>query len=66
MDYLLSLNSVPFLVTVHGLNSDYASLHKDGKDDRDIFQLHLANIVSASLTWCSGTSSGATVLTNSG
>ena len=35
--------------TVHGLVADYASLHKDGKDDRDRFQLHLANIISASM-----------------
>jgi type I restriction enzyme, R subunit len=27
--------------SVHGLLSDYASLHKAGKDDRDVFQLHL-------------------------
>jgi type I restriction enzyme, R subunit len=30
---------------VHGLASDYASLHKDGKDDRDLFQLHLAQVL---------------------
>lgn len=34
---------------VHGLVADYASLHKEGKDDRDRFQLHLANIISASM-----------------
>lgn len=27
--------------TVHGLESDYASLRKPGKDDRDLFLLHL-------------------------
>ena len=31
--------------SVHGLASDYASLHKDGKDDRDLFQLHLAQVL---------------------
>ena len=31
--------------TVHGLASDYASLHKDGKDDRDLFLLHLAQVL---------------------
>jgi type I restriction enzyme R subunit len=33
---------------VWGLDSDYASLHKAGKDDRDLFQLHLINIASQS------------------
>ncbi len=28
--------------SVHGLDSDYASLRKAGKDDRDLFQLHLS------------------------
>lgn len=32
--------------SVHGLDSDYASLHKPGRDDRDVFQLHLGNIIS--------------------
>ncbi|MDN5771352.1 MAG: ATP-binding protein, partial [Microlunatus sp.] len=27
--------------SVHGLVSDYASLHKDGRDDQDTFALHL-------------------------
>jgi predicted HTH transcriptional regulator len=27
--------------SVRGLTGDYASLHKDGKDDRDLFLLHL-------------------------
>jgi hypothetical protein len=31
--------------TVFGLDSDYATLHKDGKDDSDRFQLHLTNII---------------------
>ena len=26
---------------MHGLTGDYTSLHKDGKDDADLFQLHL-------------------------
>jgi type I restriction enzyme, R subunit len=32
-----------------GLVGDYASLHKPGKDDRDLFQQHLSNIVYASM-----------------
>ena len=35
--------------TVHGLDSDYATLRKEGRGDRDVFQLHLANIVGASM-----------------
>lgn len=31
--------------TVHGLDSDYASLRKAGKDDRDLFQLHLNQVL---------------------
>ena len=31
--------------TIHGLASDYASLHKDGKDDRDLFLLHLNQLL---------------------
>ena len=31
--------------TVHGLATDYASLHKDGKDDRDRFLLHLSQLL---------------------
>ena len=34
---------------VHGLDADYASLHKDGKDDPDLFQLHLGQIVRGSM-----------------
>jgi type I restriction enzyme R subunit len=34
---------------VHGLDSDYATLHKDGKDDADLFQLHLGQIVRTSM-----------------
>ncbi len=30
---------------MHGLASDYASLHKPGKDDRDRFQLHLNQLL---------------------
>ena len=32
--------------TVVGLEPDYATLHKDGKDDRDLFQLHLTQLVA--------------------
>jgi type I restriction enzyme R subunit len=35
--------------TVHGIESDYATLHKDGKDDRDLFQLHLGQIITDSM-----------------
>lgn len=31
--------------SVHGLASDYASLHKDGKGDRDLFRLHLSQVL---------------------
>lgn len=31
--------------TVHGLDGDYASLHKEGKDDRDRFLLHLNQLL---------------------
>ena len=31
--------------SIWGLDSDYASLHKAGKDDRDLFQLHVVNIM---------------------
>ena len=34
---------------VFGLEADYATLRRDGRDDRDAFQLHLANIVAASM-----------------
>lgn len=34
---------------VTGLGHDYASLRKDGKDDRDLFQLHLAGIIVESM-----------------
>lgn len=33
---------------VAGIASDYDSLRKEGKDDRDRFKLHLANICAAS------------------
>ncbi|MDQ3689039.1 MAG: hypothetical protein M3406_03205, partial [Chloroflexota bacterium] len=29
----------------HGLSSDYASLRKEGKDDRDLFLLHLNQLL---------------------
>lgn len=32
-----------------GLATDYATLRKPGKDDRDLFGLHLGNIISASM-----------------
>lgn len=35
--------------SVHGLDTDYASLRKEGKDDRDLFQLHLGNIMTQAL-----------------
>jgi type I restriction enzyme R subunit len=35
--------------TVHGLDSDFATLHKPGKNDLDQFQQHLANIITASV-----------------
>lgn len=35
--------------TVHGLASDYDSLRKPGRDDRDAFAQHLVNIVSAAV-----------------
>ena len=34
---------------VCGLAADYASLHEAGRDDRDLFQLHLMNIVTAAM-----------------
>lgn len=34
---------------IHGIESDYATLHKDGKDDRDLFQLHLGQIITQSM-----------------
>ena len=35
--------------TACGLAADYASLRRAGKDDRDVFQLHLINIVTAAM-----------------
>ncbi len=43
---------------VHGLASDYASLRKPGKGDRDVFEQHLANIVSASMGVAAATNIG--------
>jgi len=34
---------------VHGLDGDYASRSKPGQDPRDWFQLHLSNIITASM-----------------
>jgi type I restriction enzyme R subunit len=31
--------------SVHGLAEDYASLHKDGRDDRDRFLVHLSQLL---------------------
>lgn len=31
--------------STHGLEGDYASLHKEGKDDRDRFELHLGQLL---------------------
>jgi type I restriction enzyme R subunit len=41
--------------SVHGLDSDYATLRKEGRGDRDVFQLHLANIIGASMGDAAGT-----------
>ena len=41
--------------TVHGLDSDYATLHKEGRGDRDVFQLHLANVIGTSMGDAAGT-----------
>jgi type I restriction enzyme R subunit len=35
--------------TVHGLGADYATLHKDDKGDRDLFQLHLMQVITDSV-----------------
>ncbi|HLR93865.1 MAG TPA: ATP-binding protein, partial [Jiangellaceae bacterium] len=35
--------------SVHGLDTDYASLHKDGKDNRDVFELHLGQLMVQAL-----------------
>lgn len=35
--------------SVFGLANDYASLRKPGRDDRDLFQLHLGGIIAASM-----------------
>jgi hypothetical protein len=34
---------------VEGIDSDHATLHKEGKDGRDLFQLQLGQIVSSSM-----------------
>jgi len=41
--------------TIHGLESDYVTLAREGKGDRDLFQLHLANILGASMGAAAGT-----------
>ncbi|MDP4013427.1 MAG: DEAD/DEAH box helicase family protein, partial [Candidatus Nanopelagicales bacterium] len=35
--------------TIQGLGADYDSLRKPGRDDRDAFQQHLANVIAASM-----------------
>jgi type I restriction enzyme R subunit len=35
--------------SIHGLEADYASLRRDGRDDRDVFQQQVANVVTASM-----------------
>jgi type I restriction enzyme R subunit len=35
--------------SVTGLTGDYATLHKNGKDDRDLFQLHLGEVLRAAM-----------------
>ena len=35
--------------SVYGLDSDYASLHKDDRDDADQFALHLTQIMKSSM-----------------
>jgi hypothetical protein len=37
------------MLPVFGLANDYASLRKPGRDDRDLFQLHLGGIIAASM-----------------
>lgn len=35
--------------SIHGLEADYSTLRKEDRDDRDVFQQHIANIVTASM-----------------
>ncbi len=35
--------------TIHGLTADYRTLAKPSRDDRDLFQQHLANVIGASM-----------------
>ncbi len=51
---------------VTGIASDYESLHKEGKDDRDRFGLHLANISAASFGAAAATNVSSRILTVDG
>jgi type I restriction enzyme R subunit len=51
---------------VTGLASDYASLRKQGKDDRDRFGLHLANICAASFGAAAAANISSQILTVDG
>jgi type I restriction enzyme R subunit len=51
---------------VTGLESDYASLRKEGKDDRDRFGLHLANICAASFGAAAAANISSQILTVNG
>lgn len=52
--------------TVTGLTHDYVSLHKAGKDDRDRFQLHLAQILSTAVGEAAAAQVTAEILTVDG
>ena len=49
-----------------GLASDYESLRKEGKDDRDRFGLHLANICAASFGAAAAANISSQILTVDG
>ena len=51
---------------VTGLSSDYDSLRKEGKDDRDRFGLHLANICAASFGAAAAANIASEILTVDG
>jgi type I restriction enzyme, R subunit len=52
--------------TVVGLEGDYASLRKAGRDDRDLFQLHLAGILVAAMGEAAATNVGVQIHTVDG
>src|SRR6266536_5926200 len=52
--------------TVVGLDGDYASLRQSGKDDRDLFQLHLSNILVTALGEAAAGNAGVQVHTVDG